>query len=243
MEMPMGGMPMEMPMGVPMGMPTEMPMGMPMEMPMGVPTDIPMGVPMGMPMDMMQMPPSYEQPLDMQFGGVPWAYRINSLLGQATDKNIEALGLKPLTVGQLVCSQASSGQWWDAEVFHDNQDYTYFLLVKDDVQTQWPRVHWSDIIAQSCAEFYQSEIDKEDPAQQQEQQLQQDYQQQEYQQQQDYQQQQQQQQQQQDYAGGAGEGVQQIQEVPIGGEEIAGTAAADAPAEGGRWPQKKGKKK
>merc|ERR1719503_482709 len=76
-------------------------------------------------------------------------------------RGVELLGLKPLVLGQTVCSQASSGQWWPAEVFHDNSDFTYFLIVKDDVQTQWPRVHWADIIDMSCVDFYQGELDRE----------------------------------------------------------------------------------
>merc|ERR1719223_2493832 len=114
-------------------------------------------------------------------------------------RGVELLGLKPLVLGQTVCSQASSGQWWPAEVFHDNSDFTYFLIVKDDVQTQWPRVHWADIIDMSCVDFYQGELDREfgRADQLQEQQQQQESEQQPEQQQPEQQQQQQQLQQQQ----------------------------------------------
>merc|ERR1719174_2045541 len=103
----------------------------------------------------MQMPPSYEQPWDMQFASPELQPTPHA------GKSVADLGLKPLELGQMVCAQAQSGQWWTAEVFHDNMDYTYFLLVQDDVQTQWPRVHWADVLDKSCPDFYQAEIDKE----------------------------------------------------------------------------------
>jgi len=109
------------------------------------------------------MPPSYEQPLDMQFASPELQPTQN--VGQ---KDVADLGLKPLQLGQVVCSQAMTGQWWTAEVFHDNMDYTYFLLIQDDVQTQWPRVHWADILDKSCSDFYQAELDKDEGQQQQE---------------------------------------------------------------------------
>merc|ERR1719162_2824037 len=183
------GMPMGMQMGVPMGVPMGTPMGTPMGVPMSTQdasTGMPLqhGLPMqyGMPdysqmqipsmpgmqygmfdysqMQIPSMPPSYEQPIDMmQFSSLPIEAEMQPVA--QPNKGVELLGLRPLVIGDTVCSQASSGQWWDAEVFHDNSDFTYFLIVKDDMQTQWPRVHWSDIIDRSCADFYQGELDRE----------------------------------------------------------------------------------
>jgi len=174
------GMPMEMLVGapeIPVEMPTliEMPIGVPIipEMPMGVPSETPIGNLQMMPVqyDMplqsalpleMQWPPtppfpqSYEQPLDMQFASPELQPTLNSWRRSVAD-----FGLKPLQSGQTVCAQAMTGQWWTADVFHDNMDYTYFLLVQDDVQTQWPRIHWADILDKSCSDFYQAELDKE----------------------------------------------------------------------------------
>merc|ERR1719503_106126 len=111
-------------------------------------------------MQIPSMPPSYDQPIDMmQFSSLPIEAEMQPMA--QPHRGVELLGLKPLVLGQTVCSQASSGQWWPAEVFHDNSDFTYFLIVKDDVQTQWPRVHWADIIDMSCVDFYQGELDRE----------------------------------------------------------------------------------
>lgn len=117
-----------------------------------------------------EMPPVYQQPVDMQFAQMPPVYeqpveqfQFASPEVQAAEpwveKSVEALGLKPFTEDQIVCAQAQSGLWWNAKVFHDNQDYTYFLLVQDEVHTQWPRVHWADIIDSSCSDFYQGGLD------------------------------------------------------------------------------------
>merc|ERR1712224_272936 len=141
----------------------------------------------------------------------------------------------------MVCAQAMSGRWWTAEVFHDNMDYTYFLLVQDDVHTQWPRVHWADILDKSCADFYQAELDKEgqgymhlDVTQQQQQHFeqqqfeQQQFEQQQFEQQQVEQQQFEQQQQQQEQ--------EQQQELPQEVEQ-------QEQKESGRWSAAKLKKK
>lgn len=122
----------------------------------------------GIPMQYGAMPPSYEQPLDMQFASP----ELQPTPEQPFGIGVEDIGLKPLSVGQIVCAQASTGQWWDAEVFFDNRDFTYFLLVRDDVHTQWPRVHFADIIDRSCADFYQGELDREGMGQQEQQQQQ-----------------------------------------------------------------------
>merc|ERR1719162_576659 len=181
-------------MGVPMGVPLGMPTGAPMAM--GAPLQDPQMMPVqyGLPPETQwpPMPPSYEQPLDMQFASPELQPTQN--VGQ---KDVADLGLKPLQLGQVVCSQAMTGQWWTAEVFHDNMDYTYFLLIQDDVQTQWPRVHWADILDKSCSDFYQAELDKDEGQQQQE--LQPQQQQQEFQHDQDPHQELQQQQQQQEF--------------------------------------------
>merc|ERR1719329_1937596 len=148
---------------------TEMPIGVPIipEMPIGMPseTQLPpvqydMLLQSALPLEM-QWPPtppfpqSYEQPLDMQFAFPELQTTLNF-----ERRSVADLGLKPLQTGQTVCAQAMTGQWWTADVFHDNTDYTYFLLVQDDLQTRWPRVHWADILDKSCSDFYQAELDK-----------------------------------------------------------------------------------
>merc|ERR1719215_1670856 len=139
------------------------PLGAPLRDPQMIPVPYDMPTQYALPLETQWPPlrPSYEQPLDMQFVSPelqPTHFRQN---------NVADLGLKPLQLKQMVCAQAMSGQWWTAEVFHDNMDYTYFLLVQDDVQTRWPRVHWADIIDKSCSDFYQAELDREDGQQQQ----------------------------------------------------------------------------
>lgn len=247
-------MPVEMPVGapeIPMEVPTlpEMPMGVPMGMmgtPMGAPIGIPLQDPQMMPlqydmpplqydmpmqygtptqymlppeMQMPSMPPSYEQPWDMQFASPE--LQPSPYTGR---KSVTDLGLKPLELGQMVCAQAQSGQWWTAEVFHDNMDYTYFLLVQDDVLTQWPRVHWADVLDRSCPDFYQAELDKAAQQQEIQQEAHQDF--------QEDPQQQQQQDPNQEF---------QIQEQELPPQEP--PQEPEEPKETGRWSAEKKKKK
>lgn len=68
------------------------------------------------------------------------------------------MGITPLAVGQICCAQAADGRWWDVEVFHDNRDFTYVVLVKDDVHTSWPQCHRASMLDRSCDEFYRTKM-------------------------------------------------------------------------------------